>query len=52
VPKRKCDACGENKDVKGGKVCEKGHFICMKCVWAGQWLGPRKICPLDKKPLK
>lgn len=28
MPKRRCDACGKEKDVSGGKTCENGHFIC------------------------
>jgi hypothetical protein len=27
---RNCAVCGENRDVSGGVVCEKGHFICAK----------------------
>jgi len=27
MPKRTCDSCGKQKDVKGGKVCEKGRFM-------------------------
>jgi hypothetical protein len=26
MPKRKCDACGKEKDVRGGKVCSNGHL--------------------------
>lgn len=57
MPKRMCDACGEKKDVRGGKTCENGHFICRKCVWETASLGglvggPRKQCPLCKKPLR
>lgn len=52
--KRKCDSCGEEKDVKDGKVCSNGHFICRGCLWknAGPLGGPLKNCPLDKKPLR
>jgi hypothetical protein len=28
---RVCAACGNKKDVEGGLVCEKGHFICYSC---------------------
>ena len=54
MAKRVCDKCGQNKDVSGGKTCERGHFICKKCVWetAGVLSGPRKQCPLCKKPLR
>jgi len=33
MPRRTCDACGKEKDVSGGKTCERGHFICKDCVW-------------------
>ncbi len=56
MSKRVCDACGKEKDVSGGKTCEKGHFICQDCLWkgtAGGLLGgPAKTCPLCKKPLR
>jgi hypothetical protein len=29
---RICDSCGKKKDVKGGRTCENGHFICYECV--------------------
>ncbi len=31
MSKRKCAKCGEDKEVEGGRICEKGHFICKKC---------------------
>ena len=54
MPKRICDVCGKEKDVKGGKVCAKGHFVCKEDIWktAGLLTGPRKICPLCEKPLR
>lgn len=55
MSKRICDSCGKKKNVKGGKTCTNGHFICKKCVYETQGAifgGPRKQCPLCKKPLK
>jgi len=53
MPKRKCDACGKEKDVRGGKTCENGHFICQSCIGGfGLFGSPRKTCPLCGKPLK
>jgi hypothetical protein len=26
MPKRKCAACGKEKEVRGGKVCSNGHL--------------------------
>jgi len=52
MPKRKCDSCGKEKDVKGGKTCERGHFICAGCTYGGLFGGTRKTCPLCGKPLK
>lgn len=39
--KRICAGCGETKQVNGGKVCEKGHFLCASCQ--------RRVtrCPID-----
>lgn len=54
MAKRICDVCGKEKDVDGGKTCEKGHFICKSCSYEHGLLGPsaKKYCPLDKKPLR
>ena len=48
MPKRICDACGKEKDVYGGKVCSKGHFICQACYMSR---GSTK-CPLCGTPLR
>lgn len=52
MPKRTCDPCGKEKDVRGGKVCSNGHFICASCVCGGFFDSPRTTCPLCQKPLK
>ncbi len=55
MPRRICDSCGKEKDVQGGKACEKGHFICKDCVWSAPGFlghGEIKACPLCRKPLK
>lgn len=44
MAKRVCAECGEDKDIKGGKICEKGHFLCKACASKG-W-SPRKNCPV------
>ncbi len=51
---RTCDNCGEAKDLKDGKTCENGHFVCKHCVWksAGFFSGPMKYCPLCEKALR
>jgi len=52
MAKRVCGECGRDKDVSGGKVCEKGHFICKECVYRGVFLISEKgHCPIYKKPL-
>jgi len=33
MPKRRCDICGNDKDVFGGKVCPNGHFTCHGCYY-------------------
>ncbi len=25
---RICDACGQKKELRGGKTCERGRFVC------------------------
>lgn len=54
MSKRICDACGEEKDVEGGKTCEKGHYICKSCSHNHGLFGPssKTACPLCKKPLR
>lgn len=49
---RTCDVCGKKKDLKGGKTCDKGHFVCEQCVGAGYFSSGVKQCPIDKTPLK
>lgn len=53
MPKRTCAACGNEKDVSGGKICEKGHFICSSCINknVGIFSGAMKTCPLDETKL-
>jgi len=46
MPNRICDSCGKKKDVYGGKICEKGHFICKSCGYT------RSTCPICGKPLR
>ena len=44
---RKCDACGDRKPVKGGKICDKNqHFICVKHAYMN------KRCPLDQSTMR
>lgn len=45
MAKRICSVCGENKDVSGGKICEKSHFICYSCQKG------RSKCPIDSTKL-
>lgn len=56
MSQRVCDKDGKLRDLKGGKTCEKGHFICKACVWsqAGFFSGPMKYCPIctTTRPLR
>lgn len=55
MPKRTCAVCGKEKDVSGAKVCEKGHFVCYRCVHASDTLlstSGKSKCPLCKTKLK
>ena len=50
---RTCAKCNREKDMSGGKICEKGHFFCKDCVYSGVIIiSERKYCPIDKTPLK
>jgi len=53
MAKRICDVCGKNKDLEGGKTCEKGHFVCRSCVDIGM-IGykSRDVCPICKTKLR
>jgi hypothetical protein len=35
MPKRLCVVCAKEKDLEGGKTCEKGHFVCKGCAYSG-----------------
>jgi len=53
MARRICDTCGKEQDVSGGKVCEKGHFICKHCVYGGViFISEKEQCPICKKPLR
>jgi hypothetical protein len=41
---RSCAKCGEEKNIQGGKICEKGHFVCKGCVNKG-WTALTR-CPV------
>jgi hypothetical protein len=50
MPTRICAICGKNKDVEGGMICEKGHFICWACSGKGDGIifdYTRTRCPID-----
>jgi len=52
MAKRTCDACGKNKELQGGKTCDKGHFICRSCLNLGVFSFGRSTCPICKTKLK
>lgn len=56
MPKRTCAECGREKELKGGKVCErKGHFICQTCVYKGSnvlFTYEKHKCPVCESRLK
>lgn len=54
MSKRICSQCGKEKEIKGGKVCEKGHFICKDCVYEGSGIiftYEKSKCPICNKNL-
>ena len=52
MAKRICDPCGKNKDVSGGKTCDKGHIVCRSCLGKGAFSSGRSIYPTCKTKLK
>lgn len=44
MSKRICNRCGKNREVRYGKHCEKGHFICGVCDF-------KNNCPICEKKL-
>ena len=51
VDTKLCDVCGKPGEVRGGKTCELGHFLCGNCVSGGSLPEPRKYCILCHTPL-
>ena len=51
MPKRHCAECGKDKEISGGRVCEKGHFICAYCVRGGFFDPTKTKCPICKTKL-
>ena len=47
--KLRCAACGEEKKTEGGKMCEKGHFVCYACTHG---VTAKHACPLCGKRLR
>jgi hypothetical protein len=45
MAKRKCDKCQKEKDMEGGKICERGHFFCRGCQYEFT------KCPVDRTKL-
>jgi len=53
MAKRVCDVCRKEKDIEGGKTCEKGHFLCKGCVYSGViFISEKAHCPFDKHRLR
>lgn len=54
MSKRSCASCGKEKELKGGRVCEKGHFVCRECVYKGSdflFTHEKSKCPICKTKL-
>lgn len=52
MSKRRCAVCNKDKDMAGGKICEKGHFICADHIYS--WMpgsGEKTTCPVCKTKL-
>ncbi len=44
---RICDACGRKVELRGGKTCERGHFVCKDCVYSGVIvIHEKRACPV------
>jgi hypothetical protein len=52
--KRTCAACGKEKEIKSGAICEKGHFICYFCKYIKGFLSDTKRtkCPVCDTSLR
>jgi hypothetical protein len=50
--KHYCIVCKKDRDMKNGKFCDKGHFICVKHIYTGLPGGGLKSCPVDGTKLK
>ena len=51
MSKRTCHSCGHERELRGGKICEKrSHFVCSICANPKGHLGlftfPKSKCPL------
>jgi hypothetical protein len=53
MAERVCCKCNKKKDMKGGKICEKDHFVCKGCLYSGTiFVSEMKYCPLDETKLR
>jgi rubrerythrin len=53
MAQRICSVCGKKKEISGGKICEKDHFVCMDDVYSGViFIDEKKSCPICGKPLR
>lgn len=53
MAERVCIVCNKKKNMEGGKICERGHFVCRSCVYTGGFIRPdRTHCPTDKTKLR
>ena len=53
MAKRTCVKCGKEKELEGGKICEKGHFVCSSCKSGYGFFGNADLskCPVCKTKL-
>lgn len=54
MAQRRCDKCSQERDLSGGKVCDRSHFFCRHCFnnSAGLLFGPWERCPYDQTKLR
>ncbi|HOP45111.1 MAG TPA: hypothetical protein PLA11_16430 [Flavobacteriales bacterium] len=56
MSKRICDNDGKERELKGGKTCRNGHFICRYCHTSSDLLGlfvdRRTKCPICGEKLR
>jgi len=54
MSKQVCVKCSKEKEIKNGRFCEKGHFVCSSCHSGYGFLGNDHLskCPVCDRKLR